>query len=133
MLPLWAVLLAWLCAWLMAVTDRGWRAYAGMIALGIGCTYRGRLITSFGTMVFAPLSDWRAALSTTFIIDLWFSGIIVAGLLACVAVAATRGWPAVAGMLRVVQLRGVSVLQQQRAIDFGEQYARDVGVAQCAA
>ena len=33
-------------------------------------------------MILAPFSDWRAALGTTFIIDLWFSGIIVAGLIA---------------------------------------------------
>jgi len=32
--------------------------------------------------VLAPFSDWRAQIGTTFIIDLWFSGIIVAGLVA---------------------------------------------------
>ena len=30
-------------------------------------------------MILAPFSDWRAAIGTTFIIDLWFSGIILAG------------------------------------------------------
>jgi len=47
--------------------------------LSIGAHIAGDVITSYGTMLLAPLSDWRAAIGTTFIIDLWFSGIIVAG------------------------------------------------------
>jgi inner membrane protein len=47
--------------------------------MALGAHIVGDLITGFGTIVFAPLSDWRAALGTTFIIDLWFSGIILAG------------------------------------------------------
>ena len=50
----------------------------------------GDLITSYGTMIFAPLSDARFALGTTFIIDLYFSGIIVAGLVASRCWRATR-------------------------------------------
>jgi inner membrane protein len=50
-------------------------------ALGAGVHILGDLITSFGTIVFAPLSYGRFGWGTTFIIDLWFSGIILAGLL----------------------------------------------------
>jgi inner membrane protein len=80
LLPLWAWLLAYLAA-LIYRDPRGWRAYWVIAALGIGVHILGDLITSFGTMVFAPFSDERYAWGTTFIIDLWFSGIIVAGLL----------------------------------------------------
>lgn len=129
MLALWALLLAWLCSKLW----RGgppWRAYFGVIALGIGIHIAGDWITSFGTMILAPLSDWRAALSTTFIIDLWFSGIILAGLLASWLWRDSRHarWPAVAGL---AVLCGYVVFQytlQQRAIDFGKRYAAGAGI-----
>ena len=78
MLALWTLVLAWLCAKLWRGTENngpGWRAYAGVIGMGIAAHIAGDWITSFGTMVFAPLLDFRAALSTTFIIDLWFSEI----------------------------------------------------------
>src|SRR5579859_6577212 len=79
MLPLWALALSWLLAFLLR-EPRGWRALYGVASLGIALHIAGDVITSFGTQVLAPLSDWRAAIGTTFIIDLWFSGIIVAGL-----------------------------------------------------
>ena len=50
--------------------------------LALGLHIAGDVITSFGTMIYAPFSNARVAWSTTFIIDLWFSGIIVAGLAA---------------------------------------------------
>lgn len=126
MLVLWALLLAWLCTKVWR-KGPGWRAYFGVIALGIGVHIAGDWITSFGTMVLAPLSDWRAALSTTFIIDLWFSGIILAGLLASWRWRHSR-WPAVAGM---AALCGYVVFQfalQQRAVDFGERFAAASGL-----
>ena len=79
LLPFWAWLLALLAA-LAFRHPRGWRAYWVVAALGIGVHILGDLITSYGTMIFAPLSDARFGWGTTFIIDLWFSGIILAGL-----------------------------------------------------
>ncbi len=79
LLPLWALLLSWLLAKILR-EPRGWRALYGITALSLAAHIVGDIITSFGTIVFAPFSDWRAAIGTTFIIDLWFSGIIVAGL-----------------------------------------------------
>src|SRR5690348_2055803 len=80
LLPLWALLYSWILAKLLREPG-GWRALYGVTALGLFFHIAGDVITSFGTIVFAPFWDWRAALGTTFIIDLWFSGIIVAGLL----------------------------------------------------
>ncbi len=127
MLPLWAVLLALLCAWVIQRDRSRWRAYAGVIALGIGAHIAGDLITSFGTIVFAPFSDRRYAWSTTFIIDLWFSGIIVAGLLACAVWRRTRT-PAILASCVLAGYVGFQYLQQQRAIEFGERYARSAGL-----
>ena len=126
MLALWTVLLAWLCTCVWRGGPR-WRAYAGIIAMGIAAHIAGDWITSFGTMVFAPLSDWRAALSTTFIIDLWFSGIIVAGLLACCVWRRSR-WPAAAGLGVLCAYVVFQFAQQQRAVSFGEQYAAASGL-----
>ncbi len=130
MLALWAVLLAWLCTRVWPNDKNkgpGWRAYAGVIAWGIAAHIVGDWITSFGTMVFAPLSDWRAALSTTFIIDLWFSGIIIAGLLASWLWRRSR-WPAVAGLGALCVYVVFQFALQQRAVDFGEQFASQSGL-----
>ena len=99
---------------------RGRKALYGVSVLSIGTHIAGDWITSFGTMVLAPLSDWRAGIGTTFIIDLWFSGIIVAGLLgsalffrsrfpSCLAVAALAGYV------------GYQAVLKQQAIEFGLQ------------
>jgi inner membrane protein len=129
MLALWALLLAWLCskAWR---NGPGWRAYAGVIAWGIGIHIAGDWITSFGTLVFAPFSDWRAALSTTFIIDLWFSGIILAGLLASWLWRRSQyaRWPAVAGVAVLCGYVGFQYVLQQRAIEFGRLFAGQAGL-----
>jgi len=126
MLALWALLLAWLSAKVWR-GGPNWRAYFGVFALGIGIHIAGDWITSFGTMILAPLSDWRAALSTTFIIDLWFSGIIVVGLVASWVWRASRV-PAVIGLTVLCGYVGFQYTQQQRAIDFGKQYAASAGI-----
>ncbi len=122
LLPLWAAALAWLCAKLWR-GGPGWRAYFGVIALGIGIHIVGDWITSFGTMLLAPLTDQRFALSTTFIIDLWFTGIIAAGLVAA-TVWRTSRVPATVGLVALAGYVAFQAVQRQRAIEFGEAHAR---------
>src|SRR2546427_4685911 len=64
LLPLWALGLSWLLAKILR-EPRGWRALYGISALAIAAHIAGDVITSYGTMVLAPLSDWRAAIGTT--------------------------------------------------------------------
>ncbi|HSB48876.1 MAG TPA: metal-dependent hydrolase [Burkholderiales bacterium] len=130
MLPLWAYLLARLCAVIWR-GDRPWRAYFGVIALGLGVHIAGDWITSFGTIVFAPLSDIRVGLGTTFIIDLWFSAIIVAGLAAS-AIWRASHVPAVAGLAVLCGYVAFQGVLQSRAVDWGEAYARNAGLQQAA-
>jgi inner membrane protein len=130
LLPLWAYLLARLCAVIWR-RDRPWRAYFGVIALGLGAHIAGDWITSFGTIVFAPLSDIRVGLGTTFIIDLWFSGIILAGLVAS-AIWRKSHVPAVAGLAVLCGYVAFQGVLQQRAVDWGEAYARNSGLQQAA-
>ncbi|HXF65567.1 MAG TPA: metal-dependent hydrolase, partial [Burkholderiales bacterium] len=130
LLPLWA----WLLAHLLAVLwgrDRPWRAYFPVAALGLAAHIAGDLVTSFGTMVFAPLSDARYALGTTFIIDLWFSGIVLAGLAAC-ALWRRSPAPAIAGLAVLAAYVAFQGVLRERAIEWGEQYARREGLGRAA-
>src|SRR5712691_5022388 len=126
LLPLWALVLSWLLAKILR-EPRGWRALYGVTALGLGLHIAGDVITSYGTMILAPLSDWRAQIGTTFIIDLWFTGIIVAGLIASAILHRPR-WPAVAASAVLVGYVGFQYLQKEKAVEFGEQFARAHGM-----
>jgi inner membrane protein len=126
LLPVWAALVAFIfaAAWRFRPP---WRAYMGIAAIGIASHIAGDLITAFGTIIFAPLSDARFALATTFIIDLWFSGIIVAALITCAVWRRTRT-PAVAGLAVLAAYVGLQWLMQQQAIDFGRRHAQAIGL-----
>jgi len=128
MLPLWTLLLAKLCA-IAWRGDRPWRAYAGVIAISLGIHIAGDWITSFGTLVFAPFSDARYGIGTTFIIDLWFTGIIVAGLVAAWVWRRSRV-PALAGLAVLCGYVAFQGVLQQRAIEWGEVTARSAGLRQ---
>jgi inner membrane protein len=128
MLPIWAYLLALLCAVIWR-RDRPWRAYFGVIALSLGAHIAGDWITSYGTMVLSPVSDIRVGIGTTFIIDLFFTGIILAGL------AASAAWrksnvPAITALGALCAYVAFQSLLQHRAIEWGEAYARESGITQ---
>lgn len=127
LLPLWAIPLAWLLAKILREPG-GWKALYGVTALSIGLHIAGDLITSYGTMILAPLSDWRAGIGTTFIIDLWFTGIIVLGLVGCVLFRKTRA-PAVASLAVLVGYVGFQYVQRERALEFAREYAATNGLA----
>jgi inner membrane protein len=126
LLPLWALALSWLLAKLLREPG-GWRALYGAVALCLAVHIVGDVITSFGTIVFAPFSDWRAAIGTTFIIDLWFTGIIVAGLLLSLVFRKTR-IPAVAASVVLAGYVGLQAVQKQKALDFAAAYAEAHGL-----
>ena len=126
LLPLWALPLSWLMAKILR-EPRGWRALYGVTALGLGAHILGDLITSFGTIIFAPLSDARFGWGTTFIIDLWFSGILLAGLLLAAAWRHSRV-PAVAASVILVCYVGFQAVLKERALDFAREYARAQGL-----
>lgn len=128
LLPLWAWLLAWLFAKLHRDRAVSWRDYFGVCAIAVGVHILGDLITAFGTMIFAPLSDARFAWNTTFIIDLWFTGIILAGLAASALWRRTR-LPAVLALAALAGYVGLQAVLHSRAVDFGLEQARREGLA----
>ena len=127
MMPLWALLLAGLAA-LCFRRPGAWRNYAGVAALGIVAHILGDLITNYGTMIFAPFSDRRVAWGTTFIIDLWFSGIILAGLAASLVWKGSRR-PAIIASLALFAYVGMQAAWRSQAVDFGQQYAREKDIS----
>lgn len=80
LLPLWAWLLAWLFSWL-AHGRYAWKLFYRPVCLGIAIHIAGDLITSYGLMLLAPFSTQRFSLPLVFVIDPWFSLIIIAGLI----------------------------------------------------
>jgi inner membrane protein len=126
LLPLWALLYSWLLALLLR-EPRGWRALYGVTAAALLAHIAGDVITSFGTIVFAPFSDWRAAIGTTFIIDLWFSGIILAGLVLSLFFRRSR-LPALAASCVLAGYVGFQFLQKQEALELGRAHAQALGL-----
>ena len=80
LLPLWALLLAWLFSRLFR-GQHDWKSFFAVSCISLGVHIAGDVITSYGTMILAPFSDWRASFDTTFIIDPYFTAIIVVGLM----------------------------------------------------
>jgi inner membrane protein len=126
LLPAWALLYSWILAFVLREPG-GWRALYGVVAMALGAHIVGDLITSFGTIVLAPFSDWRAAIGTTFIIDLWFSGIILAGLVGSAVFYRSRV-PAMAASVLLASYVGLQYVQKQRAEELGERYAQSLGL-----
>ncbi len=120
LLPLWAIGLALLFS-LITRRRYPWRAFVGICALGIAIHIAGDVVTAFGTMIFAPFSTWRLQLPTTFIIDLYFTGIIVAGLVAAAVWKKSRA-PAVAGLVLLAGYIGFDTVLYQRAVAVGDSY-----------
>ncbi|MBV8032169.1 MAG: metal-dependent hydrolase, partial [Betaproteobacteria bacterium] len=127
LLPFWALAFSWILARLLREPG-GWRALYGVTALGIALHIVGDLITNFGTMILWPLTTWRPGLGTTFIIDPWFTGIILAGLIAALFLRRKR-FPSVAALATLCAYVGFQYVVKQQALEFGAEYARSHGIA----
>jgi inner membrane protein len=123
MLPVWTAVLG-LAVWLLLRRRYSWRAITPVIALGIAIHIGGDVITAFGTMVLAPLTDWRLQLPTTFIIDPYFTAILIAGLAASSIWRATRQ-PAVFALAVLAGYIGLQGIMHQRAVAIGTRYVAD--------
>ena len=118
MLPVWAALLAWLFSSIGRKREY-LKPFFVISAAALAVHIAGDVITTFGTMLLAPLSDRRFALSTTFIIDLWFSGIALAGVVATLLFRRSR-LPAVAALVVLCGYVAFSSGQHDRAVEVGQ-------------
>ncbi|MDT3669771.1 MAG: metal-dependent hydrolase [Aromatoleum sp.] len=130
LLPLWAMLLSWLAALAFTAATAAksrWRAFYPVAVAALLTHIVGDLITQFGTMIFAPLSDWRFGWGTTFIIDLVLSGLLVAGLGASAIWRRSR-IPAATALVLVAGWVGVGAVGRSEAIAFARSYAAANGI-----
>jgi len=81
MLPLWA-LFAGIALSFVFRQRREWRYLSVLAGVAIVSHIASDLITVYGTQVLAPLSSWRASIGTTFIIDPWFTLVVLIGCIA---------------------------------------------------
>lgn len=127
MLPLWALLLAALAA--LSFRNRAaLPRYAWLAAAAIAIHIAGDWITQFGTMLLAPLSDARFGLGSVFIIDLIFSGIIVAGLVGSALLQRSRA-PALIALALLPAYVGLTLVAKHEAISFARTWASAQDIA----
>lgn len=134
-----SVLLAPLWAWLIArLTQRafadwrgrpgGWKSLYPVALVSILIHIAGDWITQFGTQMLAPFSDARFGLGAMFIIDLAFTGFLVAGLVLA-AIWPRRRWPAALGLAAASAWVVLAWVGKQEADEVGAAYARAQGIA----
>ncbi|MBL8327168.1 MAG: metal-dependent hydrolase [Rubrivivax sp.] len=130
MAPLWAAVLAAIFArWFAATRERagGWKALYVPVLAALLIHIAGDWITPFGTMMLAPFSDARLGLGAMFIIDLGFSGILIAAL-GLAALLPRRRWPAALGLAGAAAWVALAWVGQQEAEAAGRAYAQARGV-----
>jgi inner membrane protein len=126
LLPLWSLLLG--SGFALAFGRwPAWKRYSWLCAAALAIHIIGDVITQFGTMIYAPLSDRRVELGSTFIIDLVISGILVAGLLMSALFGRTR-MPAVVALAMLPLWVGVSLTGRSEALAAGTAYAAAAGL-----
>ncbi|NLF55343.1 MAG: metal-dependent hydrolase [Thauera phenolivorans] len=132
LLPIWGLLLAALMSRLFArdrttLAGHGFGAFYLLACAALAIHIAGDLITQFGTMILAPFSDRRFGLGTTFIIDLPFTGIILAGLAASVLWRHSRV-PAAIALVALAGWVGVGAVGRGEAIEAAHAYAAAHGI-----
>ena len=80
LIPVWAILLSWLLAKLSG-NKYGWKLFFPVCLLSLSIHIFGDVITAYGTEVLSPFSDVRLSIPTTFIIDFYFTAIILIAIL----------------------------------------------------
>ena len=125
LLPLWALLLGGAYT---AVARRRQAFGETLIVctLGLVSHIATDIITVYGTRIFFPLSEWQASLGTTFVIDPFFTGIIVLALGLVWWRPGRRIAPL--GLLLLCLYVGGQVLLKQQALRLGHESARAHGI-----
>jgi len=126
LLPLWALLLSVLLSY-STHKRYPWQAFFGIVSLGIAIHILGDLFTAYGTMVFAPFTSWRISLPIIFVLDPYFSAIIVAGLVASFFWSGQRQIARITLIILVCYV-GFQMTLHQQAVRVGEEYAKNNGL-----
>ncbi len=117
LLPLWA----WLCYSLLPNRRGQNPRLPWLIAAALATHIMLDLVTSFGTMILAPFSDWRATLDLVFIIDPLFSGTLLLPLILTPVFRGQARLLALAGLVAMFAYLGLALVCHVRAIDMARQ------------
>jgi len=117
MLPLWT----WLIASLMPHSRQCYPVLPWLIAAALITHILLDLATSFGTMILAPLSDWRAAFDLVFIIDPIFTGLMLLPLLLGIVMREKVRMLAGISLLLMASYLLLTVVSHQRAMALAHQ------------
>ena len=126
LLPLWALLLSVLLAF-STHKRYPWQAFFGVVSLGIAIHILGDLFTAYGTMVFTPFTSWRISLPILFVLDPYFSAIIIVGLVASYFWSERRKIARITLIILACYL-GFQMILHQQAVRVGEEYATKNGL-----
>ena len=126
MLPLWALLAGFILS--IIFRRRGeWLYLTVLSGVALLSHIASDLITVYGTQVFTPLSPWRASIGITFIIDPWFTLIVLTGVIAAFKSTSNRWtYGSLAILMAYVALQGGL---KQRALAIAQNHARHEGIA----
>lgn len=124
MLPIWAFLISVVYT-KISRNHYHWKDFYLISLFGIGIHIAGDVITAYGTMIFAPFSMMKLAWPTTFIIDFYFSGIILVAIVGTVLFRKHGQHIAIAGFACLVSYIGYQGLQSQAAGKLAEKYSKE--------
>lgn len=126
MLPLWAWLLAQLFARFYGRPNL-WRRFLPAVTLGLAAHIIGDLITAYGTMLFAPLSNARFSLPLVFVVDPAVTLLLAVGLTLSLRASSGGRAIAIASLLLVGAYLMLNVTIRENAIDIAERRADTIG------
>lgn len=124
LLPLWAVLLAWLLR--PARRLLGMRRVWALCLAGMALHVAGDLITPFGTTILWPLSGRRFSLESTFVVDPLVTAPLAAGLLAGARWGPRR--TALAALAAAAAVVGIEAALHERALGIARAHAAALGL-----
>ncbi len=120
LLPLWALLQARLLACLPG--HHPWRAFYGVACLGLLAHIVGDAITAYGIQLFAPFSEERYALPLSYVLDPYFTAILLIGFL-FTWVRPHQLLAAGLSLLILAAYVGLQAVSRWQALEFGAAYA----------
>jgi len=138
-LPIWALLLGLLFSTLYG-QRRHWRSYAGYCGLGLLSHISIDLSTAYGTQLFAPLSSGRYSFSLTYVVDPYFTAILLLPMLLLILQHYRKWLPARLkvippsrlarlGLVMLLPYLGLLVILQQEAKALGESMVQRQGLS----
>ena len=128
MLPIWAFLISVVYA-KISRNYYHWKDFYLISLFGIGIHIAGDVITAYGTMIFAPFSIMKLAWPTTFIIDFYFTGIIIAAIIFAFIFRKKGQQIAVTGLVCLLSYIGYQGILSQQAGELAEKYSKEKQLA----